>query len=159
VQAVAGASLGPATAVAAALLEELRRSAARRGARPGLVLFSYTLAPEVCRSIAGAAGLAVPEELGLVLCDADTGLSDSLDVPLTTVQAPKFEMAAAAVDLLLDRLRGAGNGAAEGKKEGGASVARRSFPMALNAGWSCGARPRRQRAVPGALPPTEPPEI
>jgi DNA-binding LacI/PurR family transcriptional regulator len=139
VQAVAGASLGPAPAVAGALLEALRRTAQERGTRPGLVLFSYTLAPEVCRVIAGAPGLAVPEELGLVLCDADTGLSEALDVPLTTVQAPKFEMATAAVDLLLDRLRGAGNGT---------PVARRSFPMGLNVGWSCGARPRRRGARP-----------
>lgn len=133
---------GSARAAADALLERLRR-ARRSGRRPGLVVFSYTLAPEVCEAIA-ASGLAVPEDLGLVLGDDDGGRHDALDVPLTTVQAPKFEMAAAAVDLLVEQVR-AGDGAPAGR---GADRPRRRLPMALHVRWSCGARPRRRGAGP-----------
>jgi LacI family transcriptional regulator len=139
---------GAAGPAAGALLDDLA-VARRSGPRPGLVVFSYTLARDVCAAIAGSA-LAVPEDLGLVLGDDDAGHHDALDVPLTTVQAPKFEMAAAAVDLLVEQLRGGATAPALR----GATVPVRRLPMELHVRWSCGARPRRRAgAGAGALSP------
>ncbi|HEX2325999.1 MAG TPA: LacI family DNA-binding transcriptional regulator [Chloroflexota bacterium] len=120
---------GRAAPVAGELLGELGRSGAD-GRRPGLLLFSYTLAGEVCRAIAGA-GLEVPDDLALVVGDEDSGLQEPLDVPLTTVQAPKFEMGEAAVALLLERIQ---------KGPGGGAVTRLEVPMRLKVRRSCGAR-------------------
>jgi DNA-binding LacI/PurR family transcriptional regulator len=120
---------GRAAPVAGELLSQLGR-ARGAGQRPGLVLFSYTLAGEVCRAVAGC-GLAVPESLALVVGDEDSGLQEPLDVPLTTVQAPKFEMGEAAVALLLERIQ---------KGPDGGQVARQQVPMRLKVRRSCGAR-------------------
>jgi LacI family transcriptional regulator len=120
---------GRAAPVAGELLGELGRSGVG-GRRRGLVLFSYTLAGEVCRAIAGA-GLEVPEDLALVVGDEDSGLQEPLDVPLTTVQAPKFEMGEAAVALLLERIQ---------KGPDGGAVTRLEVPMRLKVRRSCGAQ-------------------
>lgn len=110
-----------------------RLAAARSsGASPGLVLFSYTLAPAACRAVARA-GVRVPEDLGLVVGDEDVDVSESLDVPLTIVRAPKFAMAQAAVRTLLRAL-----------EDGALAPEERlqRFPMTLHVRWSCGTRRR-----------------
>jgi DNA-binding LacI/PurR family transcriptional regulator len=63
--------------------------------------------------------------------DEDSGLQEPLDVPLTTVQAHKFEMGEAAVALLLERIQ---------KGPDGGQVARQQVPMRLKVRRSCGAR-------------------
>jgi DNA-binding LacI/PurR family transcriptional regulator len=106
---------------------------------PGLVLFSYTLAPAFCTALA-ARRVRVPEDLALIVGDEDVDVSDSLDVPLTVVRAPKFEMGQAAMAALEARI-------------GGLSLAPEQqvqrFPMWLHVRWSCGAR-RRWSAGDGA---------
>ncbi len=77
--------------------------------------------------------MRVPEDLGLVVGDEDVDVSESLDVPLTIVRAPKFAMAQAAVRTLLRALED-GAPAPEERLQ--------RFPMTLHVRWSCGARRR-----------------
>jgi DNA-binding LacI/PurR family transcriptional regulator len=72
--------------------------------RPGLVVFSYTLAAAAARAVA-AAHVQVPDDLALVFDEDDTYL-DALELAPTVVQAAKFEMAQAALRVLLKMLRG-----------------------------------------------------
>lgn len=99
---------------------------------PGLVVFSYTLAPNICRTLQ-ATGLRVPDELALVLGDAGAESSDGLEVAPTVVQAPKFEMGQRATALLLRMLRGEPLSAEERHQR---------VPMEVVVRWSCGARRR-----------------
>jgi DNA-binding LacI/PurR family transcriptional regulator len=110
----------------------LRRLLAGGDERPGLVIFSYTLAPAACRAVEQS-GLRVPDELAIVVGDDDPDVRATLDVPATTVQAPKFEMARAAVRLLLRLIRG---------ERVPPAARRQRFPMELKVRWSCGARQR-----------------
>jgi LacI family transcriptional regulator len=113
------------TGVRDSLRQTLDR-ATRSRERAGLVVFTYTLAPQVAR-IVGSSGIAVPEKLSLVFGDEDRDVHRPLVVPLTTVRAPKFEMAEAAGRLLLRLIHG----------EDGARQQR--LPMSLRIGGSCGA--------------------
>jgi len=70
---------------------------------------------------------------GAVLGDEDIDVSESLDVPLTIVRAPKFARAQAAVRTLVCLLEG--ETLAPEKR-------RQRFPMTLSIRWSCGARQR-----------------
>ena len=117
-----------AEAPTAALLRRLL-TARRPDERAGLVVFSYTLAPGAGRAIAGS-GVRVPDELGLVVGDGDAGSRDSRDLPPTTVEARKFEMAQAAARLLLRLVR---------REEVPEDECRQRFPMELRVRWSCGA--------------------
>jgi DNA-binding LacI/PurR family transcriptional regulator len=100
--------------------------------KPGLVVFSYTLAPAAGRSISRS-GVRVPEELALVVGDEDPDAREMLDAPATAVVAPKFEMAQAAAQLLLKLVRGDAVAQAERLQR---------FEMELRVRWSCGARTR-----------------
>lgn len=75
-----------------------------QGKRPGLVTFSYTLGPQAVQTIA-ATNIRVPEELGLVVGDDDLDGREALLAPAPAVVASKFEMAQAAVRLLLRLVR------------------------------------------------------
>jgi DNA-binding LacI/PurR family transcriptional regulator len=97
---------------------------------PGLVVFSYTLAPGAARAVSRS-GVRVPDELALVMGDEDAEARETLDAPPTTVQSPKFEMAQAAARLLLRLVR---------REEVSAADRRQRFPMELRVRWTCGVR-------------------
>ncbi|MGH2355679.1 MAG: LacI family DNA-binding transcriptional regulator [Chloroflexota bacterium] len=133
----------------APLVRRLRdaRLAAGDGPAPGLLIFSYTLAPAVCHTIAQSAA-RVPQDLAVVVADEDVDASDSLDVPLTIVRSPKFVMAQAAVSVLMELHRG--RPLADERRC-------QRLPMTLQVRWSCGARRRpggASRAPPGVEPAT-----
>jgi DNA-binding LacI/PurR family transcriptional regulator len=107
------------------------------GSDAGLVVFSYTLAPAAAQAVARA-GIHVPDDLALIVGDEDAEARETLDVPLSAVTAPKFEMAQAAARLLLKLVRGEAVSPPE---------RRQRFPMQLKVRWSCGAR---SRAIVGA---------
>jgi LacI family transcriptional regulator len=146
----------PAEAAATALIDRLldgdsgdpgrpagTRPVANGAPRPapdaGLVVFTYTLAPGAGRAI-GRSGVRVPDQLALVLGDADAEARETLDLPATTVEAPKFAMAQAAARLLLRLVR---------REAVPASDCRQVFPMELRVRWSCGAR-GAYRPAPGS---------
>jgi LacI family transcriptional regulator len=108
----------------AALVRSLRESA--HGTRPGLVVFSYTLARAAAQGISDA-GARVPADLGVVFGDEDDRYDESLGLAPTVVHAPKFEMAQAAIEMALGRLRGES-----------AADDRRRLPMELRVRESCG---------------------
>jgi DNA-binding LacI/PurR family transcriptional regulator len=131
---------GPVAEPATALVRRLLEAGQAAGRRPGLVVFSYTLGQGVCRALARL-GVRVPDDLALVVGDEDSAVGDALDVPLTTVQAPKFEMAVAAADLLLDAVQG---------RDIPPAARHQGFPMRLHVRWSCGARHRPRSPSVGA---------
>jgi DNA-binding LacI/PurR family transcriptional regulator len=105
-------------------------SGSRHPAEAGLVVFTYTLAPGAGRALARS-GARVPDELALVLGDADGEARETLSVPATTVEAPKFAMAQAAARLLLRLVR---------RDAVSESDRRQVYTMELKVRWSCGAR-------------------
>jgi DNA-binding LacI/PurR family transcriptional regulator len=125
-----------ATEVATRGLLDMRLEGPSRGeagvGSAGLILFSYTLAPAAVRALARS-DARVPEELALVMGDEDPEARDTLDLPATTVQSRKFEMAQAAARLLLRLMR---------EEEVPERERRQRFPMELRIGWSCGTRRR-----------------
>jgi len=126
--AVGDASGDLGQAATRSLIRTVRAGAAP--GRAGLVVFSYTLAPGATRAVA-ASGVHVPDELALVMGDEDPDTRETLPVPATTVQAPKFEMAQAAARLLLRLVR---------REEVPRAERTQRFPMQLQVRWSCGAR-------------------
>lgn len=128
----AGTAINNSEANEAVEISEIRKYLSRPETPRAIVAINDYTAIKIVK-VAHSLGLRVPEDVAIVGFD-DIQQASQIEVPLTTVAQPRYEIGVRAAHLLIDRLRGVKTG-----------LSQLILPTSLVVRASCGARMRLER--------------